>query len=348
MRVIVVFVALIGMCATNALADENNLAGGVLITHYVTYPAIRYVTPLCERYDTDPDFGIDDASEQVCRIDEVLPPPGYLNPAVWYVVAAFHEDKIWCGTQFGLGDYHPYVFYICGQGECLDNCLMIPTVGWPGPNTGISIAATDEVWEGNYRPIYYFQGYTYLAMGGDFTPTLLELTDYPGQDFMGFGNCMSPVQTWSAEGGALGVFMDGIAVYPQTPGACCQLDGGCEVMVEAECDGEYFPDITCDPNPCPSLVGACCFEDGSCLVVLESDCQASGGDWQGINTNCDPNLCPPPLRACCDDNGNCTLTTQDDCDGDWFEDEAVCDPNPCPFSASEETSWGEIKTKYRR
>jgi hypothetical protein len=303
MRRIFLFLFLICACACSTMADPDNLAGGVLITHYVPpySPPLRYPVPC---YDYDAVLEIDDASQQLCRTDYVST---YQDPAIWYVLAAFHEDKTWCGTQFGLGDYNNFVFYLIDHGQCLSNSLEIPTAGWPRPNTGISIAATDEMWEGNFRPIYYFRGYAYMAaLYGDYTPTLIELTDYPGQNFMGFGNCEAPSQTWPAEGGALGVFTDGVAVYPQTPGACCDSDGVCEVKLEQECDGEFVSVTTCDPNPCPQS-----------------------------------------LRACCDENDVCSLTEQGNCDGEWLADEISCEPNPCQISRSDGSSWGEIKVLYR-
>jgi hypothetical protein len=271
MRRLMLLLILIWASAVSTMADPNDLAGGVLITHYVHQYPVRYYT-YCSEFDHNSSVNIDDAADQVCRMDDVS---DLYEPTIWYVVAAFHEDKVWCGTQFGLGDYNPYGFYLTGVRfvNCLDNSLEIPSPGWPGPNSGISIAATDVQWEGNYRPICWFMGYTYLAYyQDDYTPTLIEVVEYPGQDFLGFGNCEAPSQVWPAEGGALGIFMDGIAVYPKTPGACC-------------------------------------FEDGGCIVMIDSDCLASGGEWQGEATD--------------------------------------CTPSPCPVSASDEHSWGDIKVLYQ-
>jgi hypothetical protein len=157
------------------------------------------------------------------------------------------EDKIWCGVQFGLGDYNPYIFYMVNGGEnCLANSLEIPTSGWPGPTTGISIAATDMPYEGNC-----FWGYTYYGSIGDFTPTIIPITVDPSHEFIGFGNCEAPAGVCAAQGGSFGVYTDGVAVYPSDPGACCFPDGHCEMLVEAECtEGTFYPDDTCDPNPC--------------------------------------------------------------------------------------------------
>ncbi len=59
---------------------------------------------------------------------------------------------------------------------------------------------------------------------------------------------------------------------------------------------------------------------------------------------------PPPVGACCDDQGNCAETTEDVCiaaGGEFMPDE-VCDPNPCtPPSATEEASWGSMKSMFK-
>jgi hypothetical protein len=341
MRRILLFLVLAGLFPFSTMADENNLAGGVLITHFVPRIAVRYQQDPCIRYEEIDEVNIDDASQQVCRTDEMS---NQWTPHTWYVIAAFHEDKNWCGVQFGLGDYDEDGFYIMYAHHASCGGWADPTGNWPLPNSGVRIDSFDGGWEGNYRAVYYFIGYTW---SGEY-PTLIALTEHPEENFIGFTNCESPAQSWPARGGAVGFFMDGNPVYPVTPGACCDPDGACEVMVEADCVGEFFPEPNCDPNPCPDFSGACCFEDGSCLMMSESDCQVTGGVWQGDVSDCDPNLCPQPVRACCDESGGCTLTELDDCAGDWLPDVAACEPNPCPISANDKTSWGEIKVRYRR
>ena len=49
----------------------------------------------------------------------------------------------------------------------------------------------------------------------------------------------------------------------------------------------------------PPITGACCFVDGSCQVLTQSDCTGVGGTYQGDGTSCDPNPCPqPPTEPC--------------------------------------------------
>lgn len=54
--------------------------------------------------------------------------------------------------------------------------------------------------------------------------------------------------------------------------------------------------------------GACCYPDGACLVLPETECVAAGGDYYGDNV--------------------------------------PCDPNPCPIVPVEESTWGQIKSRY--
>ncbi len=54
--------------------------------------------------------------------------------------------------------------------------------------------------------------------------------------------------------------------------------------------------------------GACCLASGECMVLPEVECIAQGGDYYGDNV--------------------------------------PCDPNPCPIVPVEESSWGQIKSRY--
>jgi hypothetical protein len=291
MRILTIVLALLSVAAT-ALADPTDLSGGVLITHFPPNLMYCYGGDLCtDAYDLH--YGINDASEQNNSIQD----HGDAGlPLTWYVVAAFNEEKEWCGTEFGLGDYNPYVFYMTNSGyACLQDCLEIPTSSWPGPNSGTSIVGTTTPWSGNYRPVYVFQGYTYLASTGDFTPTIIEVTENPAQNFMGFGNCEVPAEVWTAEGGGLGVWTEGIYVEPSIPVACCFEDGHCEIIMPFDCSGTVYPDSQCDPNPCPLPIRACCIGD-LCTLTIEADCD---GVWLADTDACEPNPClggPSPVE----------------------------------------------------
>ncbi len=43
--------------------------------------------------------------------------------------------------------------------------------------------------------------------------------------------------------------------------------------------------------PCPDPEGACCLPDGLCEIVFESECVTQGGQFLGVGTTCDPNPC---------------------------------------------------------
>ncbi|RME36245.1 MAG: hypothetical protein D6788_11995 [Planctomycetota bacterium] len=86
-------------------------------------------------------------------------------------------------------------------------------------------------------------------------------------------------------------------------GACCQPNGTCSEVCEADClagGGTYHGDGTsCFPNPC---VGACCITDVGCVDLPESTCLSLGGfrAYRGDGTTCAD--LPPDLEcggACC-------------------------------------------------
>jgi hypothetical protein len=133
---------------------------------------------------------------------------------------------------------------------------------------------------------------------------------------------------------------------PPAQGACCFVDGSCQVLTAEACSlagGTYTgDDSVCDPNPCdqpppPPAEGACCFVDGSCQVLTAEACSLAGGTYTGDDTVCDPNPCdqppPPPAEgACCFVDGSCQVLTAEACSlagGTYTGDDTVCDPNPC-------------------
>lgn len=343
MKKMLLILAALGICAGSAMADPSELSGGVLIAHRPLDLVYSAGEDWCARYaDT---YAITSSADQINRSDVTT---NIDNQDVWFVIAAFAEDKVWCGTQFGLGDFDPMAWYMTsGGGNCLANSLEIPTAGWPAPMTGISIAATDVQNVGNYVPVYWFEGYTY---SGD--PVVIPISVDPSQDFLGFGNCEAPAGVWSAEGGAMGFFTDGVAVHPQAPPepqVCCDEFGGCTLMLADACEaagGIVFDETSCDGFQCEVLVRACCFEDGSCIVMLPANCETNGGIVSDA-ISCDVADCPQPMAACCEVTGACIITTEADCVGEWMVDVDSCDPNPCDISASDDASWGSIKSMFK-
>jgi hypothetical protein len=111
-----------------AHGDSSNLEGGVLIAHHPAGLQYSAGTDWCQRYVEE--FAIDSCSEQHNRID--LDGNEGQSP-VWFVLAAWTENKQWCGTEFGLGQYDPDVYAFTEWGPCSPGeNLEIPTENWPG------------------------------------------------------------------------------------------------------------------------------------------------------------------------------------------------------------------------
>lgn len=95
-------------------------------------------------------------------------------------------------------------------------------------------------------------------------------------------------------------------------------------------------------------IGACCFLDGSCQMLPESDCAAEWGVWLGAAIFCAPGACPAPLGACCLLDGSCVISSAETCQPPmlWFAGVA-CSPSPCPPIAVEPSTWGRLKGDFR-
>ena len=209
MRLSLLLLALV-LIVNPSNADSNDLAGGVLIAHHPI--GLQYTSnlDLCEKYISD--VSLDDYTKQHNRID-IKGDEGEIS--CWFVIAAWTEPKEWCGLEFGLGEYSSDAYQIteygfcCGDPQAQNECLQIPTDNWPGPNESIAFvsAGLTNAWSGRSAPVYYFAGYAY----GE---TVIPLTS--GQTGGGkiVGNCLQPSKTWAMEMGAMGVFTDGLDVYP--------------------------------------------------------------------------------------------------------------------------------------
>jgi hypothetical protein len=89
---------------------------------------------------------------------------------------------------------------------------------------------------------------------------------------------------------------------PCATGACCQGDGQClPDYNQPDCAAAggiwQGAGTVCDPNPC---VGACCFLDGACEVLPQTVCTDGGGTYLGGGTSCDLDPCPQPGPDTCD------------------------------------------------
>jgi len=256
MRKALVVLCVSGIVTGSALADPEDLGGGVFIAHFPTEMEFSSEPPTggwCQDYWDN--YRIEDCEDQVNRIDTY-------DQVIWFVLAAWDEEKEWCGTEFGFGDYDPAAFVVTDYGPCWpEDGLEIPTASWPGPEQGTAIVVTGGPWEGNLVPVYWFAGYAYEE---GFIPLAVD----PATGFAGTANCANPPEVWAADSlGAMGLFADGIYVCPVgAPGgegglgstgleaAVCCLEEHCRIMAEDECEraqGIFHPESpSCDPDPC--------------------------------------------------------------------------------------------------
>ncbi len=243
MRRLLILTLLVAGTAFGVGADEGNLSGGVLIAHHNADIQYSVGLDFCDLYSAGNNLA--SCEDQINRIDI----NGTQDVSVWYVVAAWDEPKIWCASEFGLGDFNVEAYYFVDWGVCLPNNLEMSTDTWPAPNQGTIVVATDTRWVGNYLPIYYFAGRAYYV-------DVIPLSEDPSQSFGGFGNCSVPAESWDAELGGMGLFTDGIHLCPpDATHACCDpITGECWLYTEEECsaaNGTWLPDMdTCDPDPC--------------------------------------------------------------------------------------------------
>lgn len=116
------------------------------------------------------------------------------------------------------------------------------------------------------------------------------------------------------------------ALVSNQPGACCGTGGGCQVTLESDCAGTFFPGSSCAADPCAVREGACCLRNGLCIITPDADCP---GAYQGNGAACAPNPCPPPqVGACCIDY-QCFLTPAQDCAGSFQGIGTDCAPGMC-------------------
>jgi len=220
----------------SALSDSSNLEGGAFIAHHP--PGLQYTSgqDWCARYFQE--FAIDSCSQQNNRID-LDGNDG--EESVWFVLAAWDEEKEWCGTEFGFADYDSTIYVFDQWGPCPSSALAIPTPGWPGPDEGIALSLPDMTWMGNLVPVFWFAGYAY-------DQGTIPLAANPASGFGGTANCATPPQAWPATSfGAMGIFQDGTYACPEVLDGGGGLDGGMQPD-GAEGYGGYEPDGGSGPS----------------------------------------------------------------------------------------------------
>jgi hypothetical protein len=263
--------------ARQAPALPDDLSNGAFITHYVA-PVQYTVDPPPEgswpaHYLAN--YAISDCDDQVTAI------PGDTGEArLWFVLAAWSEDKIWHGATFGI-DYTLGTYMVEEFGPCFPHeGLTQPSGGWPAPGSGIALTVSGDPyvpWSGNFTPIYYFWGYSYGS-------GKISLIPNPGMHFIGVANIYSgEFEIEFNRRGAMGLGgAPGVRVCPPR-GACCLAGGNdCQFMMLEEClsaGGHFLGDATtCEPNFCP-FSWACCI-DSICFLLTEPECvDYYGGAW---------------------------------------------------------------------
>ena len=277
-------------CEGAVCPNMSNLADGSLIVHVppsMQFSALPPEGGWCQYYLDG--HAISSGAEQVNRIDTG-------TGSVWYVLAAWDDDRRWCGTEFGFAPYDVTFFSFLDHGPCYpaNGGLEIEFTGWPGPRTGTAFVVTGLPWVGNYMPVYYFAGYAYQDRPGLLPLGINMGYENPEDYFGGFAGCGSPVTSADALCfGALGLFSPGIACHPGEPPltyACC-IDGECTVLQYHECvalNGSWEVGIeSCSPNPCTRV---CCVDD-LCYLMSLAECEGLNGYFVPMWGSCDPNPC---------------------------------------------------------
>ncbi|MBD3236558.1 MAG: hypothetical protein GF330_07630, partial [Candidatus Eisenbacteria bacterium] len=317
----------LSLCAAHGRADSDELTSGVFLCHHD--PGIGYSVPpegWCQHYlDELAIVSCDGQNPQILEGGET----------VWFLLSAFLEEKTWCGTEFGFGDYPAELYAFESWGPCAPGeVLELPTDGWPGPREGTGFISVDLPWSGNFLPVYYFTGYAYAEQSGR-----IPIDIDPATGFAGWGNCLVPPETFGATClPSLGLMMDGHACCPESLRAACCLGEECFVLTEEACadlGGVLRPEHgDCGPpNPCVFERHACCL-GAQCELVTEDECAALGGEWHPEWDACDPNPCDTELHACCV-GPECYVTLMQQCSdlgGEWHPEWDGCWPNPCPLS----------------
>ena len=323
MKRVLLALALVGLGVGAAYPQVDNLTGGVFIFH--SPPGLVYTDTedYCATYATQ--WAIRSCDQQNPRVDSE-------DITVWYVLAAWDSTKHFCGVEFGLGAYDPDICGFVDNAQCPASAQIIPYGAWPGPGTGVSMAAAGEPWDGNFIPVYFFAAYAYA-------PGLVPLSVHPGTGFGGFANCLTPPTSYPAYCfGAMGLFMPGVPCCPvYVPQHVCCVGEECYLVSEEECagmGGEWHPEwYSCEGNPCqPTQPHVCCVGQ-DCYLVLETECAQMGGVFHPGWNSCEGNPCntPPPTHVCCVGE-TCYVIREGQCTsmgGVFHADWDSCSPNPC-------------------
>lgn len=295
MKKFLMALAVLALASAPAFAGPN--AGGTLVVH-----------------DTGLVYTVDSASypsdAPTCADHDVNIPLDFtLAGWVWKVYAAFPLENSPRVKALALSEaFDASVIVLAGGLPDPVGDFDIPQGGWPLTSGGADGISFGTVKTTSMVEVYWFGGYAYGGTG------LFAAAPHPNPDNRFFiDDSVPPVADAIVGYGSVGFGIDGVPGCPAVP-----------------------------------VPGACCFVDGHCELLLADACIAAGGSVYG--GECLPDLCPvPPAEwACCLPDGTCIIATEAAClavQGVWFVDR-TCDPYPCVIPV-EETTWGQIKANYR-
>jgi hypothetical protein len=220
------------------------------------------------------------------------------NAQVIWLLAAFLPQQSPAVTAIHFGIRHNLPVgqdYFAWYSPCPDYSGQQQDPGWPETGFGNIVAFYPPVTDHLFR-FYWFALYV------DGPDNYFGTCPYPGTNeakFVDDGN--PPVEDPCTNFGTVrwdGTGHNDCPVFTEPAGACCFLDGSCQMMwPERACTdegGAYQGDgVPCDPNPCEdNRTGACCLDmDGNCVILRQADCYIQGGEYQGPDVPCDPNPC---------------------------------------------------------
>jgi hypothetical protein len=133
------------------------------------------------------------------------------------------------------------------DGVCLDEAMALhyPSVeDWPGPNTGIALAANGDAWTGQLVPVCWFAVYNYAE--GD----TIAITENPATGHAGWISGETRT-TYDAEClGALGLGVDGVACCPS--GGLDGMEGNEELEGPGQSEDESGGESAYTPYVAPA------------------------------------------------------------------------------------------------
>ncbi|MBU1947871.1 MAG: hypothetical protein KJ927_04100, partial [Candidatus Eisenbacteria bacterium] len=175
----------------------------------------------------------------------------------WFIVVAVSRptyDTQISHVTFGIGDYDPDLLEIVYAQPCMTppRPLEIPTLNWPGPNSGTTLSWSPACLDGGIQPVYNFGVYAY-------GPGSIPLDAHPIFP-TGVVDCMVDTQKDLFDGMGVMGCRGNIGQNPNCPseeemGACCFFSS-CKQMTKDKCraQGGDWVEGPCDEQSCLTAV----------------------------------------------------------------------------------------------